>query len=106
MSLLESLRPQWEDRVRPDMSMFKLLFTRPGSTGYSFDERVEVLVEAEDRVGVRLARMMPRRGKDQAAGPVVIAGDYARLENAHQVVVAFLMQHADADAPPGTPPSS
>ena len=104
--LLESLRPQWEGRVRPDTSMFKLLFTRPGSSGYSYDERVEVLVEAEERVAVSLVRMVPRRGEVRASGPVVVTGDYARPENAHKVVAALLMQLAGEDAPAGTPPPS
>jgi hypothetical protein len=104
LSLLESLRPQWANQIRPDTSMFKLLFTRPGSTGYGYDERVEVLVEAEDRLAVSLVRMVPRRGKVRAAGPVVVTGDYARPENAYRVVAAFLMQLAGEDAPAVTPP--
>ena len=84
--------------------MFKLLFTRPGSAGYTYDERVEVLVEAEDRVAVSLVRMAPRRGEVRAAGPVVVTGDYSRPENAYLAVAALLMQLAGEDAPAVTPP--
>ena len=106
MSLLEALRPQWEARVRPDTSMFTLLFTRPGSTGYSYDESVQVLVEAEERVAVTLVRMAPRRGEVRPSGPVVVTGDHARPENAQRVVEAFLMQLAGGDATVGTPAPS
>ncbi len=85
VELLEALRPRWEGRVRPDTSMFDLLFTRPGSTGYSYDERVEVTRESDDRVRVVLTRMVPRLGETRPAGPVVVTGDFARPENATTV---------------------
>ena len=58
VTLLESLRPRWEARARPDSSMHVLLFTRFGATGYEYDERVEVSREADDRVRVVLRRMV------------------------------------------------
>jgi hypothetical protein len=50
VGLLQALRPRWGDAVRPDTSMFRILFTRPNTTGYEADERVEVEVEPGDRI--------------------------------------------------------
>jgi hypothetical protein len=94
VDLLERLGPSWQSRVRPDTSMFTVMFTRHGQTGYQYDERVEVEREAPDRVRVTFVRQVPRRGERRPAGPVVVAGDFARPENAGAVVESFLMQLA------------
>jgi hypothetical protein len=90
--LLESLRPEWEARVLPTVSMFRVLFTHDGSDSCMFNERVEVDFEAEDRVRVALSRTVPRRGENHPSGPVVVTGDHVRPENARLVVESFLMQ--------------
>lgn len=92
VELLEQLRPRWNVGVRPDTSMFRVLFTRYGATGHEFDERVEVLYETPDRVRVAFVRLVPRRGETRPAGRVVVAGDLVRPENAGPVVESFLMQ--------------
>ncbi len=92
VELLEALRPRWEGRVRPDTSMFDVLFTRPDATGYSYDERVEMLWESENRVRSALRRMVPRPGETRQAGPAVVTGDFVRSENAMTVVESLLMQ--------------
>lgn len=97
VGLLDWLRPHWKARVRPSTSMFTLEFTRYGSTGYSYDERVDVLFEAADRVRVSLVRRVPRRGESRPAGPVVVTGDFVRPENAGPVVESFLLQLANLD---------
>ena len=78
--------------------MFTLLFTRPGTTGYEADERVEVLLEDDDRVRMALVRHVPRRGQTRPAGHVTVAGDFTRPENALPAVEALLLQLADPDA--------
>lgn len=97
VALLEALRPRWETRVRPDTSMFDVLFTRPDSTGHSHDERVEVSRESDERVRVALRRMAPRRSETRPAGPIVVTGDYVRPGNAVPVVESLLMQLAGED---------
>jgi hypothetical protein len=97
VELLEALRPRWEGRVRPDTSMFDVLFTRPDATGYSYDEHVEVTRESDDRVRVALTRMVPGPGEAHPAGPVVVTGDFVRPENATTVVESFLMQLAGGE---------
>lgn len=94
--LLEQLRPTWQAHVRPDTSMFTLLFTRHGETGYDFHERVEVNYETPDRVRLAFARQAPRRAGQRSIGPVVVTGDFARPENAPAVVENFLMQLSGA----------
>jgi hypothetical protein len=98
VSLLRTLRPRWEQAVCPDTSMFTLPFTRPDATGYKADERVEILVEADDRVRMALVRQAPRRGAARQAGPVRVTGDYTRLENALPAVEALLLQLAEPSA--------
>lgn len=107
VTLLEQLRGRWEHTVRPDTSMFRLLFTRPGSTGYHFDECVEVEPEASNRVRMALVRQVPRRGEKTPAGPVTVTADYTRPENALPAVEALLLQLADPDdaSPPVAPAS-
>lgn len=92
VALLEALRPRWAARIRPDTSMFDLLFTALDSTGYSYDERVEVSYESDIRVRMALRRMASRRGETRPAGPVVVTGDYTRPENALPAVESLLMQ--------------
>lgn len=102
VTLLEALRDRWASTVRPDTSMFILLFTRPGSTGYKFDERVEVILESEDRVRMALVRNTPRRGEDRPVGPMTVTGDYTHPANALLAVEALLFQlapPADAEHP-------
>lgn len=98
IALLKALRPRWGPVVRPDYFMFRLLFTRPGSTGYSFDERVEVEAELDGRISMSLVRCVPRRGESRPAGLVTVAGDYTRPENALPAIEALLLQLADPDA--------
>lgn len=90
--LLEALRPRWQSVVRPDTSMFTLLFTRPDRTGYDYDERVSVLFESADRVRIEFERTVARRGEDRLAGPITVAGDFTRPENAYPAVEAMLLQ--------------
>jgi hypothetical protein len=97
VNLLDTLRSRWAQVVRPDTSMFTLQFTRPGTKGYDADERVEVLVEAADRVMMRLVRQVPRRGESRPVGPVTVTGDYTKPENALPAVEALLYQIADPD---------
>jgi hypothetical protein len=97
VTLLDALRPRWETAVRPDTSMFTLLFTRSGSTGYEADERVEVLAEADDRVRMALVRQVPRLGEARVAGPATVTGDFTRPEDALHAVEALLLQLADPD---------
>ncbi|TQL04600.1 hypothetical protein [Cellulomonas sp. SLBN-39] len=96
VALLETLRSAWQPLVRPDTSMFRVLFTRYGQTGYEYHERIEVEYESTDRVRIALARQVPRRGDDRRVGPVIVAGDFARPENSVPVVESFLMQLAGA----------
>jgi len=95
--LLEALRPRWEEAVRPDTSMFTLLFSRPNTTGYKADERVEVLLEAEGRVRMALVRQVPRRNESRPAGPVTVTGDYTEPQNALPAVEALLHQLSDLE---------
>jgi len=74
--------------------MFMLLFTRPGETGYEFNERVEVLWEAEDRIRLALVRDVPRRGLERPGGRVTVAGDFTTPENVLPAVEALLLQLA------------
>ena len=97
VELLLALRPRWGGAVRPDTSMFDVLFTPPGTTGYNFDERVEVAMESADRVRLAFVRQVPRRGERNPAGPVTIAGDFVRPETAPTAVEALLLQLADPD---------
>lgn len=76
VALLERLRSRWGLVLRPDSSMITLLFTRPDTTRYEADERVEVLFEADNRVRMALVRHVPRRGEARPAAPVT--GDYTR----------------------------
>lgn len=76
--------------------MFRVIVTRYGETGYEYSVRVEVDYEAQDRIRVALARQVPRRGEQRAAGPVIISGDFARPENAAVVVESLLLQLAGA----------
>lgn len=96
-ALLTALAPRWRTAVRPDASMFMLLFTRPDETGYEFTERVEVLWEGEDRVRMALVREVPRRSLEQPGGRVIVAGDFTRPENALPAVEALLHQLASPD---------
>lgn len=97
VTLLEQLQGRWGHAVRPDTSMFRLLFTRPGSTGYHFDERVEVEPEPGGRVRMAFVRQVPRRGETTPVGPVTVTADYTRPENALPAVEALLLQLADPD---------
>lgn len=92
--ILEQLRLQWQDHVRPDTSMFTLLFTRPDETGYDYTERVEVKWEAPDRVRLALVREMPRRGETRPAGPKVVTGDFTKPANTLPTLEALLFQLA------------
>lgn len=92
VALLRELRPRWEAVVRPDTSMFTVLFTRPGILAYGADELVEVLVEAEDRVRMALIREVPRREESGPAGPMTVTGDFTKPENAVPAVEALLFQ--------------
>lgn len=96
--LLAQLRPRWESSVRPDFSMWTLLFTRPGETGYRFSECVEVSVEAEDRVRMTLVRDIPRVGLGKVGGRQTVAGDFTRPENMTPAVEALLHQLATPSA--------
>ena len=98
VALLMALQPRWGSVLQPDTSMFRLLFTRPGTTYYDADERVEVLFETDNRVRMALTRRVPRRGESRPAGPVTVTGDYTRPENALPAVEALLLQLADPDA--------
>jgi len=94
VGLLDALHARWGRVVRPDTSMFMLLFTRPGETGYEFNERVEVLWEAEDRIRLALVRDVPRRGLERPGGRVTVAGDFTTPENVLPAVEALLLQLA------------
>jgi hypothetical protein len=98
VALLTALRVRWESRVRPDTSMFTLLFTRPNETGYRFTERVRVEYEP-DRVAMSLERDLPRQSLSQSGGLVVVAGDFTRPENAIPAVEALLYQLAGDHLP-------
>jgi hypothetical protein len=95
VGLLNALRPRWVETVRPDTSMFTLQFTRPDTTGYRADERVDVLFETEGKVSMQLVRQVPRRGESRIAGPVTVTGDYTKPDNAISAVEALLHQLAD-----------
>lgn len=75
--------------------MFALFFTRPEATGYNFDERVEVLMEADQRVRIALVRNVPGRGGGRPVGPVTVTGDYTAPNNAKAAVESLLYQLAD-----------
>jgi len=92
--LISALRPDWEHRVRIATSMFRLVFVSPGTTSWPFDEHVDVEYENDLRVSVSLVRVVPRRGDPRPVGPVVVAGDIVRPENAIPVVESFLVQIA------------
>ncbi len=98
VGLLQALRPRWGKTIRPDTSMFTLLCTRPDTTGYTADERVEVQMEADDRVRVALVRQVPRRGETRPPGPVTVTGDCTRPENALRAVESLLFQLAEPSA--------
>jgi hypothetical protein len=98
VALLKALRARWGLTLRPDTSMFSLLFTRPATTGYHADGRVEVLFEDDSRVRMALVRQVPRRGESRPAGRVTVTGDYTRPENALPAVEALLLQLTDPTA--------
>jgi len=93
-ALIRELRPSYEHRVRVVTSMFRLWFMHPETTTWPFEELVQVDYETDDRVSISLRRNAPRRGDPRPVGPVVVAGDMARPENALPVVESFLMQIA------------
>lgn len=103
VTLLEQLRPRWEQVVCPRTSMFRLLFIRAGTAGnpYEADARVQVELEVDrdERVRMEFVRQVPRRGETRPAGPVTVTGDFTRPENALPAVEALLYQLA---TPPGT----
>jgi hypothetical protein len=99
INLLDRLQPRWGQAVRPDTSMSTLHFTRPGTTGYKADERVEVEAESEDRVRMQLVRKLPRRSESRPGGQVTITGDYTKPVNALPAVEALLHQIATLDQP-------
>jgi len=92
VTLLDALLASWAETVRPDTSMFTVLFTLPGQSGYEFHERVEVLMDAHDRVRMALVRQVPRRGGGRIVGSVTVTGDYTQPENALPAVEALLYQ--------------
>lgn len=94
VSLLEQLRPRWEQAVRPDTSMWMLLFTRPGVTGYRFGERVEVLLESAELVRMAFVRQVPRRSESEPGGLITVTGDFTKPENALPALEALLYQLA------------
>jgi hypothetical protein len=94
-ALLAALRDRWEQAVRPDTSMFTLLFTRPGETGDRFTERVEVEWQGPSRVAMVLVRDAPRISPAASGGPWTVTGDMTRPENALPAVEALLLQLAD-----------
>jgi hypothetical protein len=96
VELLTALRTRWESKVRPDTSMFTLLFTRPNETGYRFTERVRVEYEP-NRVEMILERDLSRQSLSQAGGRIVVAGDFTKPENALPAVEALLYQVSGDD---------
>jgi hypothetical protein len=94
-ALLAALRDRWGQSVRPDTSMFILLFTRPGETGFRFTERVEVEWQGQSRVRMVLVRDVPRISPAANGGQWTVTGDIARPENALPAVEALLLQLAD-----------
>lgn len=95
VDLLEQLRPRWEASVRPDTSMWTLLFTLPDETGYRFTNRIEVAWQAPDRVSMSLVTDRPRRSLTEPGGRAVVTGDFTRPENALPTVEALLWQLAE-----------
>jgi len=95
VELLEQLRPRWESSVRPDTSMWTLLFTVPDETGYRFTNRVEVAWQASDRVSMSLVVDRPQRSLTEPGGRAVVTGDFTRPENALPAVEALLWQLAE-----------
>lgn len=93
-ALIRALRPSWEHRVRVATSMFRLWFMHPETATWPFEELVQVEYETDDRVSISLRRNAPRRGDARPVGPVIVAGDITRPENALPVVESFLMQIA------------
>lgn len=100
LSLLTALRGRWGASVRPDTSMFTLLFTRPDETGYSFTERVQVTYQGSERVEMALVRDRSRRSPSQRGGRAVVTGDITRPENALAAVEALLYQLAEPEEAP------
>jgi len=94
-TLLAALAPRWRTAVRPDTSMFTLVFTRSDETGYEFTERVEVQWESHERVRMALVRDAGRRSLAQPGGRATVAGDFTRPENALPAVEALLHQLAE-----------
>jgi hypothetical protein len=94
-ALLAALRDRWGQSVRPDTSMFTLLFTRPGETGFRFTERVEVQWQGPSRVAMLLVRDVPRISPAANGGPWTVTGDITQPENALPAVEALLLQLAD-----------
>jgi hypothetical protein len=93
-ALLAALRDRWGQSVRPDTSMFTLLFTRPGETGFRFTERVEVEWQGQNRVRMVLVRDVPRISPAARGGWQTVTGDITRPGNALPAVEALLLQLA------------
>lgn len=95
VELLEQLRERWGASVRPDRSMWTMLFTVPGETGYQFTNRVEVVWQSPDRVEMKLVSDQRRRSLTEPGGRAVVTGDFTRPENALPAVEALLWQLAE-----------
>lgn len=96
--LLRQLRRCWSEAIRPDTSMFQLLFTRPDETGYHFTERVQVTWKSEQVIEMALVRDVPRVGLASAGGLVLVTGDFTAPERALPAVEALLLQLAEPPA--------
>lgn len=95
-NLLRQLRGRWGSRLRVTTSHFDLCFTRPAEHPYPMaSEEVLVRLLKQDRVEVSLRRSVPRRGESRPAGPVTVAGDFTRPQNALPAVEALLLQLAE-----------
>ncbi len=94
--LLQQLQGRWESRLRVTTSHWDLIFTRPAEHPHPMASQ-EVLVRLllDDRVEVSLRRSVPRRGEIRPAGPVAVAGDFTRPQNALPAVEAMLLQLAE-----------
>lgn len=99
--LLRQLRGKWESQVRVTTSHWDLIFTRPTEhpfrAGQPSGEQVVVRIVSAEQVEMSLSRAVPRRGESQAAGHVMVAGDFTRPGNALPAVEALLHQLAVAD---------
>ncbi len=98
VNLLRQLRGQWESSVRVTTSHWDLIFTRPAEHPYPMaSEEVLVRLILDDRVEVSLRRSAPRRGETRPVGPVTVAGDFTRPQNALPAVEALLLQLAEPE---------